>query len=411
MNIVCVICSELFKSSDDVHVTPCGHMFHYVCLSQWLERSKSCPQCRSKCDRRTHKVYFNIGNFDNSQIDISIIQDQLDNANLKIREKEQESKKAEEEIKSLKAARKKSIKTITGLETELAQKNFLIFSFKEQIKMLKTDNKVIEDQNKEISQLKSKIELMSTIKDVLTANESDVEKLIKEETRVETLCNCVVALKRELRICNTKKSEIRNSLTTAQYDLRKAQSTKKLLEDKIAFLESENCRMVDLMKFQEGQSVVNDKSILNQAIHQSPSISERIKKIEESNSPYLNIKTSSVGLAPLMKFSESCSRRKEETVKRQGGVLQRTTSDINEKYSIFKKPRVDMRTAILKNTNMRFNGFGGSERDMGALDIAEPSGSCEFKVMSSLKQRLKSGKLKKFPSAGTENIEKFGSKN
>lgn len=38
LNLNCVICAELFTQSDDVHVTTCGHMFHFTCLKQWMER-------------------------------------------------------------------------------------------------------------------------------------------------------------------------------------------------------------------------------------------------------------------------------------------------------------------------------------------------------------------------------------
>lgn len=38
MNIICVICSDLLVPSDDVFYTPCGHIFHFACVTQWLER-------------------------------------------------------------------------------------------------------------------------------------------------------------------------------------------------------------------------------------------------------------------------------------------------------------------------------------------------------------------------------------
>lgn len=40
MNVSCAICAELFRNQDaaDLKVTQCGHLFHNVCLSQWLDR-------------------------------------------------------------------------------------------------------------------------------------------------------------------------------------------------------------------------------------------------------------------------------------------------------------------------------------------------------------------------------------
>ena len=38
MHISCVICSDLFVAASDVFATGCGHLFHYACLIQWIER-------------------------------------------------------------------------------------------------------------------------------------------------------------------------------------------------------------------------------------------------------------------------------------------------------------------------------------------------------------------------------------
>lgn len=38
MHISCVICSDLFVPTSDVFITGCGHLFHYPCLIQWIER-------------------------------------------------------------------------------------------------------------------------------------------------------------------------------------------------------------------------------------------------------------------------------------------------------------------------------------------------------------------------------------
>jgi len=44
----CSICFEEFKETTD-HLDlarmPCSHMFHYVCIAPWLERSRTCPLC------------------------------------------------------------------------------------------------------------------------------------------------------------------------------------------------------------------------------------------------------------------------------------------------------------------------------------------------------------------------------
>ena len=43
----CSICFDDFEETDsDWARLPCSHVFHYHCIAQWLERSRTCPLCR-----------------------------------------------------------------------------------------------------------------------------------------------------------------------------------------------------------------------------------------------------------------------------------------------------------------------------------------------------------------------------
>ena len=42
----CPICQERFKLGDKIIHMPCSHLFHADCLSQWLARRNTCPNCR-----------------------------------------------------------------------------------------------------------------------------------------------------------------------------------------------------------------------------------------------------------------------------------------------------------------------------------------------------------------------------
>lgn len=427
MNLNCVICADLLSASQEVYVTLCGHIFHDGCLFQWLERSRSCPQCRAKCGRRdVHRVYFNIANLDTSNIDVASVQQQLDDMKLQMIEKERALNKASEEIETLKAARKKCMKTVSGLERELSKQQFLMFSYNEQIKRLETDNKAIEELRKENQALKSKNNLMTTIQDVLTSSHTEVENMLKEKQDPNTLCVLLVTLKRELRLCENKRNELRNDLKAAQKDLRNEQKLKESLQEKISYLESANYRLEEAVKslkaaehvdLTENEPPLSSSMTLSPAfraklVHierekktmfsSSPNISERIKIIEESNSPYFNIKSSSIGLANLLKASDNIRNKdppshKETTV----GILRKTSSDVSEKYSIFKKPRLEVQLNQLNPhpSHMVFNGMGGSEKKDDFSDFMKRKPICEMKMKTTLSDRLKGGKLKRLPTA------------
>ncbi|XP_030519407.1 E3 ubiquitin-protein ligase SGR9, amyloplastic-like [Rhodamnia argentea] len=46
----CCICLEELNGVDKVMEIPCSHLFHSKCIVKWLERTDSCPLCRSKVE-------------------------------------------------------------------------------------------------------------------------------------------------------------------------------------------------------------------------------------------------------------------------------------------------------------------------------------------------------------------------
>ncbi len=55
---VCVVCTDAFcKSSTLAAYLPCGHWYHFGCVSKWLELKNTCPQCLTAVDT----VYRNDG--------------------------------------------------------------------------------------------------------------------------------------------------------------------------------------------------------------------------------------------------------------------------------------------------------------------------------------------------------------
>lgn len=44
----CSVCQDDYDISEDILELPCNHVFHRDCITQWFDRSNSCPVCRSK---------------------------------------------------------------------------------------------------------------------------------------------------------------------------------------------------------------------------------------------------------------------------------------------------------------------------------------------------------------------------
>jgi hypothetical protein len=49
--LICVICQDTLQATDakdgatDIRVLPCGHQFHFKCISTWLKQRNTCCIC------------------------------------------------------------------------------------------------------------------------------------------------------------------------------------------------------------------------------------------------------------------------------------------------------------------------------------------------------------------------------
>ncbi|XP_055854117.1 E3 ubiquitin-protein ligase TRAIP [Episyrphus balteatus] len=429
LNLNCVICAELFTHTADVYVTKCGHMFHYSCLCQWLERSKTCPQCRNRCtDANVHRVYFNLANLDTSTVDIGSLQEKLDNAELKVQVAEKDLRKAEEQVKNLKATQKKCMKTISGLEQKIEKNDFVILSYSEQLKMVKQQANEAESLRKEVKSLKDQITLMENVSSIITSTAQDAEKLLKEESNPMTLGVWVSALKRELRTCESRKMDLRNALKVVQNDLRREIDLRKKREERLSQLESENYNLsqkviqLEFEKEKEKDKEKTNKSHTNDSpstsnhsnnnrvanlqketkrLSLSPTVES--KKIEDSDSPYFNIKSSGIPFS-LLRLGGLKGENRENAINKE---LQ-YNSDLSEKYTIFKKPRLMIPPSGLTSSlkpGLGYDGFGGTQK---MIDEEDKQRIINKKATTqSLSNRLKAGKLRKFPSAGSGGMDNF----
>jgi hypothetical protein len=45
---VCTVCMSNFENNDIIKLTNCNHIFHPICLNDWIEENHSCPVCRAE---------------------------------------------------------------------------------------------------------------------------------------------------------------------------------------------------------------------------------------------------------------------------------------------------------------------------------------------------------------------------
>lgn len=42
----CCICFHEYENGSMIFISPCNHVFHYHCISQWFKKERTCPLCR-----------------------------------------------------------------------------------------------------------------------------------------------------------------------------------------------------------------------------------------------------------------------------------------------------------------------------------------------------------------------------
>ncbi|XP_076758110.1 TRAF interacting protein no poles [Xylocopa sonorina] len=379
MNIVCVICSDLLVPSDDVFHTPCGHIFHFACLTQWLERSKTCPQCREKTtSSKIHRIYFNFANSDNIIEDTCSLQDKVDKLNFQLVLKEKDVKHYAQKVETLETQNKMLKVEVRKVESELNEKQSGIYALKEQINYFREQNLEVENKKKEIEQLRKRLENYKNIQTLLEASVEDVDELVLRTCDANTLVTYITVMKREMTTTLNKRRELRTKLRSLQQELTKVsmernflseeetkrkkleedlmacESEKMLLQNKIQALEKDiyltkksnnaNLKTVNASNskscncLEERRIEYADKNIKNEKPNMCQRKDQSINTNNEINSPYLPVK--SIGVLALNQHAG----QKRGTVKLPSSILT-------------KKPRIEQ--TYINNERVQINAYNG----------------------------------------------------
>lgn len=341
-----------------------------------MERKKDCPQCRARCtDRNIFRIYFNnIPNLDSSQINSANLIETIDNLTLQAREKDLKLKNFDDEKAKLVDSVGVKEKKIKKLEANVAQSNQIIATMRHEIDLLSTSRasyKVLENENAE---LKLKLEHMQAVEAVISASQREIDEVLRQKLSNKDLSMMVGTLRRELSNNEQRKNELRKQNQMLKNDLRMEQEEKRQISEKISFLESENHRLSrvrKVVKREEGtetpEFIKRPRLALNLLDDQNtPSplsrsdFEGRIKQIQESDSPYLKIKSSSLALTSTLKPQIMMHKEK-------------STTSGTSKLSIFQKPRVlDNEAATKRTDNLIYNGIGGTSKVLQSDLVEKP---------------------------------------
>ncbi|CAK9800031.1 E3 ubiquitin-protein ligase TRAIP [Anthophora quadrimaculata] len=336
MNIVCVICSDLLVPSDDVFRTPCGHIFHFVCLTQWLERSKSCPQCRERTtNTNIHKIYFSFSNNDSANPSQGIAM-QL---KFQLLLKEKDVKHYIDKSETLTMQVNELKKEVEKVEKELNQKNLAINALKEEVKYFKDRNLEIQNSNREVEQLKKKLdnqkkEMMVSLnkrrelRSKVRSLEQELTQALMERNFLSEECNKSKNLKAELIVYESEKIVLQNKLRELEKNISLMKMSSNFSSNAVHTSQEPADRKCCPM---EVESTNKNKKAEKENVDQKKKNQFTAAKYQ-TDSPYLPIK--SRGVFVLKQHSND----KHGTMKLQSSILT-------------EKPRIEQTS--LRNVRMR----------------------------------------------------------
>lgn len=87
MIISCCICCDTLLPDNVLSHLKCGHIFHENCLTEWMKRSKTCPQCRKKTVKPT-RVFPNFNTTCMNELTGQLIQSEKERHRSQLAEKE-----------------------------------------------------------------------------------------------------------------------------------------------------------------------------------------------------------------------------------------------------------------------------------------------------------------------------------
>ncbi|CAG9863536.1 unnamed protein product [Phyllotreta striolata] len=413
MNITCTICSELFINSSDIYFTQCGHVFHYTCLLNWLERSRTCPECRTRTTQKTiHKAYFNVSTLDQTA-DPATLLHKIDNLNFS-------STLKDKEIKNFKEASEKLTEKNRLLREEVAKlmdnERSLVSSthiLKDRLQHYKSKVKETDKLVEEISNLKGVIRSMENAEKVIHGTRAQVEDLLRNEHNSDALALLAATLKKALLDSEKKARDLDYNFKKLKNEYAKLNRTytkaeaelvdvrKKLLDMKI---KNESKALRKRQKLSEENNIIltdpeKDNASLtppsecdstvqlysNQSkdisLNESliiPKQAENVTNVVNADSPYLPVKKNNYGSLTLNKLP------------------------LKEKYSIFKSSQHLSDTKVEPKKDIFYNGLGASQKEDKFPSAKSTGNGSKRKPNSGL---LPSKKFKKLAPTSSSNTK------
>jgi TRAF-interacting protein len=290
MRIVCTICTDAI--TDDFSAAPCGHTFHFTCLSQWLAHQKTCPQCRERClPRSVIKLFIDdatesLRSDNNSTLDPKELKEKLELQQNLLKHKDQVLSEARATLEQIREEVGAWQTQHNSLHRKLKAEKAANSTLKSQLEVLQYECELTAELKKEAKQLREKLSTMEGIQKVLTSSQEEVDTLVKNYQSASQLASFLVVLRRDYDALKASKNSVRkekDKLAQAiTYLKRKVQSKGEELQStrsQLAMTET------DLHAAEKERDALSKKVEMLERALESPGSKVALRRILESPMP------------------------------------------------------------------------------------------------------------------------------
>jgi len=243
MRLQCSTCLERMSPEEDLGSTPCGHVFHMVCVLQWFENKKNCPQCRTPVrEGALRKIFLadtGDGNSGESEVDL---QSELDTAKLQLRIKEAERSKLFVRNQELEAQSSKQKEELQKMEVSGKKLREQFEGLRSQKMLLQGERARADQLEEEVKQIRSKLENFKGVELALKGQEGDLNQFLHGrgafDTRTKDLANLVILLKQKLVAVKVERSKAESQVKTVQSRQGNEKAKLRALETQVADLQA-----------------------------------------------------------------------------------------------------------------------------------------------------------------------------
>ncbi|WKX96501.1 hypothetical protein Q1695_012719 [Nippostrongylus brasiliensis] len=400
----CVICTSMF-SSNNISALPCGHTFHFACISKWVERSKTCPICRVRTEGRSivKHLFFDSADdtgFTQAPSDYAA---QVEQLSIALEQEKSDHLDTQEQMLKLKAS-------VESLEVKLDREKKCyrdkippLLARNRQLEMMLVDQKEIE---RTLELTRSRLRACEFYKAITTAkDETALDKYVKNDGGVE-VAQFLNILKRQLDDARKVQLQLKQELSDERTLVRRLKKKEIDLKNIVNALEKE---LRDVRSAANISTTPFNPKLRSLALEQSPPKRESLG-FNESLQIDENVLKSALRKRP----RELPLRSKPSTSSESAPIFLSFSDDENDhvqteadvslqfptKLDTVPSPRVPktMRERVLAGSkNTHATGLGGS-RDARSRALAE----LELRSASGLTSGIARKPLLKRKIAGDE---------